>query len=119
MNRKLIRSLPIWALWYRSMKFIATSAVLLGLVLPGCATQSRVYWANPNKNTQQFYQDNSECLSMSNGGNPQYMPQTSPDPFSQGLANGYNQGLAIQSQQKQETIYQQCMMGRGWSLRQQ
>lgn len=82
--------------------------ILILLLISACAKK---VWMHESKNQQEFYQDNSKCLSMSgSAGSTQILPST--DPFTK----GWNQGSAINAAGMRNDIYYQCMMGQGWQL---
>ena len=81
------------------------------LLVTGCAAPT---WRHPTKSSQEFYQDNSRCMAMAGSGQANQVVDAK-DPFTQ----GFNQGLAIQAQSNQKSIYQQCMYGGGWTLSKQ
>lgn len=78
------------------------------VLLAGCAT----VWYKPGSTQQQFYRDNSQCMAMAGSGNSQQIQNNWNPAF-----RGYNQGAAIGAAANQKAIYQQCMMGNGWSTK--
>lgn len=94
------------------MKWIMVA--IATLAVSGCATKTA--WQHSYKGQQQFYQDNSQCLAMSNGGGNPQMIQQGGGAFAQGFANSWNQGQAFQAAQRQQDIYTQCMYGQGWQV---
>jgi hypothetical protein len=82
----------------------------------GCANQ--MVWYNPGKSQQQFHAENAECLAMgsSAAGSQQIIP-TYPtgNPTYNAYAQGWNMGSAIKASNTRDQIYNDCMMGRGWS----
>lgn len=78
------------------------------LVVTGCATPT---WRHSTKGTQEFYQDNSQCMAMAGSGQANQVVGAK-DPFTQ----GYNKGLALRAQSNQQVIHEQCMYGNGWYL---
>lgn len=82
--------------------------IATALITTGCATP---IWHHPTKGTQEFYQDNSQCMAMAGSGHSNQAADAN-DPFMQ----GYNQGLAARAQANQRLIHEQCMYGNGWYL---
>jgi len=87
----------------------AFGIAVLAMVTSGCATPRT--WSHDTKNQQDFYRDNSQCMAMAGSGQATPIVANST-PFAQ----GYNQGIAIQAQANQRTIYEHCMLGNGWGL---
>ena len=101
------------------MKALFKSLALVPLLfLIGCATPR--HWVHQTKTEQAFYQDNSECLALASNavGNTQVIPVTGPPGFATGFIQGWNQGAAGRAKHNQRTIYQHCLMGRGWQQQQ-
>lgn len=93
--------------------------IIASIMLSGCA--ANMAWHHSSKSQQEFYRDNSQCLAMMGSTLP--FPTAQPAPAfgnSGGMAaafsNGMAQGQAIGAAYRQNTIYEQCMLGLGWSL---
>jgi hypothetical protein len=82
--------------------------IAIAMLLGACAS-SPTRWAHGSKGQQEFYQDNSQCLSMSGAGQAQPMVLGAGP-----VATGYNQGAAMRASSNQRLIYEQCMLGNGW-----
>ena len=93
-------------------KIITLTSITLVAFLSGCTT----YYSHPYKDTQQFHQENAQCMAMANSGgsNYQIMP-TYGTGYGQSFANGWNQGAAIGAASQRDRIYKSCMLGNGWS----
>lgn len=79
---------------------------LAALLLAGCSTT----WTHPSKSQQDFYRDNSQCMSMAGAGQAQPMM-----PGAGAVQSGYNQGVAMGAAANQKTMYEHCMFGNGWA----
>jgi hypothetical protein len=91
------------------MKFIKRLTICIVIcLLPACATT----WHNPNKSSQQLYADRAYCKSLSGSGGSHYIA-----PSSSAFAANYNNGAAIGAAFKRDSIFEDCMMGQGWSKR--
>jgi hypothetical protein len=74
------------------------------IMLAGCAEP----WHQAGATQQDFYRDNSQCLAMSQGGHTQVTAGNDP------ATAGYNQGQATMAAYAASSIYEQCMLGKGW-----
>lgn len=94
-------------------KGIAIAAALISL--SGCANK---VWNKYGATQQEFYQDRAECLAMSGPGNYQINTpnQTGYGNFNSGFQQGWNSAAAIGAASASGRIFNDCMMGRGWSL---
>lgn len=83
---------------------VVISAVAL---ISSCATQP---WTHPDKSEQDFYADDSQCMSLAGyGTNLQIMPSNNA------AAAGWNQGAAIGTASTRNQMYERCMMGKGYA----
>ncbi len=90
--------------------FTVVCAILL---LSACAP--RFAWSHRYKTEQDFYRENSQCLAMASSGGPAtQIIAKGRGPISQGVIDGINARSARDARVTQQTIYQQCMMGKGW-----
>lgn len=97
------------------MKNMAWCIIFMLLLFSGCATEKA--WYNPNKTSQEFYQDLSMCEAMSNSaGSSQIMPGGYAGGFVGGFTNTWNRMSAIEADRSRERIFGNCMMGNGWSI---
>jgi len=78
----------------KNMKFMLL-IMSAGILLAGCGPKS--FTNQQGQSQQQYYRDNSECMAMS---------QTS---------RGFGLGGAIRANRESAKIYDQCMMGKGYS----
>lgn len=92
--------------------------VLMSLMLLSCACATQYQWSHPYKSGQSFYADRAECTAMSNSG-PQRSGVWQPISNS-GIENaGYNLNRGFENMadsQNRTQLFNDCMMGRGWSL---
>jgi hypothetical protein len=79
--------------------------------LAGCAT-----WHHPTKNNQEFHADKAECHAMSGAGTPnQVMPAWGAPGYNTGWNQGWNQGAALGASIQRSVIFNDCMVGKGWT----
>jgi hypothetical protein len=82
--------------------------VLGALMTVACASPN---WTHSSKTEQEFYQDNSQCMAMAGTGQSnQIMPGNTS------FSKGYNQSAAIGAAANRRTIYEQCMLGQGYTI---
>ena len=87
-------------------RLLPLSSLTCALCLAGCAHA----WQRAGASREDFYRDNSGCLALSQGG-----AGAQALPGNDAATAGYNRGAAFMAAQASSTIYEQCMLGRGWS----
>ena len=83
--------------------------IVATILVTGCASSG--VWHHQSKSTQDFYQDNSQCMAMAGTGQANQVAGAT-DSFAQ----GFNLGSAIRTQSDRNLIHEQCMYGNGWYL---
>lgn len=93
-------------------------AALAALMLVSCAP--RMVWTHSTADRQQFAADKAECLAMAQGGQTQIQPVqggitgSGRGGFGEGFIQGMNIAAATRAQERQEAIFQNCMLGKGY-----
>lgn len=107
------------------MKNIILPLITMTFIINGCSnfdTKPLAWKHKKHHNSQLFYKDNSQCLSMSGKAST---PVIIPNPYrsygtgfaagmQNGFTNNYNALNAANTQRTRNTIYTQCMYGKGY-----
>lgn len=97
------------------MKHIIT--ISLCAVIAGCVSSGNMTWSKPGSGPQEFHKARAQCMSMAGPGGQQVVdPGAGSGPFATGFGRGFNQMSAALSKQQQQRIFNDCMMGHGYSL---
>ena len=90
-------------------------AVIISCIVMGC--RKHFQWISPaGVSENQTYTDRAECMAMSRsgGGGHRTIQPVDNSSFSQSFASSYNNAAAAADNADQKTIFDNCMMGRGY-----
>jgi hypothetical protein len=95
------------------MRNLKSLAVVIVVVASACSTQ-KYYWIHPEKDAQQFDEDNAYCLAQTRGARAiARMPE-----YQGGQAGTFSSGWStvstVRTTELQQTIHQECMTDKGW-----
>lgn len=97
------------------MKNLISIAVVVVVAASACSTQ-KYQWVHPEKDAQQFEEDNSYCVAQSRGTRaiarmPEYQGGQAGT-----FSSGWSTVSSIKTTEMQKTIHHDCMTDKGWEL---
>jgi hypothetical protein len=97
------------------MKNLISLAVVVVLVVGACSTQ-KYTWVHPEKDSQQYEADNTQCLAQSRGSKMIARMPVNTGGQAGSFSSGWDTGSTVEAMETRKTIHRQCMTDKGWRL---